>query len=129
MTTFTSALDKRIKASVISGYLSTLADALGERGCGNTCGSQFAFGLRSIGDISDVAGLIAPRPCMIQIGRKDTCFIPEDSLRAFKHLRKIYAAAGAKAALTLDLFDGGHEINLLPAVQFFKDQLATTRRS
>jgi hypothetical protein len=93
------------------------------RGCGNTCGSQFAFGLRSIGDISDVAGLIAPRPCMVQIGQNDKCFSKEDSLRAFKHLGSIFAAAGAKKALTFDLFDGGHEIDLLPAIKFFKDQL------
>ena len=65
MTTYSSALDRRIKAAVIVCYLSTLPDALNYRGRVNTCGSQFMFGLRGYGEISDVAGLIAPRSCMV----------------------------------------------------------------
>ncbi len=123
MTTYVSALDRRIKAAVIVCYLSTLTDALNDRGRGNTCGSQFMFGLRRYGDISDVAGLIAPRPCMVQIGSKDACFIEEDALTAFQHLEKIYSATDAPEHLVLDHFEGVHEIDLEPAVNFFKKHL------
>ncbi len=123
MTTYTSALDRRVRAAVISGYLSTIEDAVNQRGRGNTCGSQFLLGLRGIGDISDVAGLIAPRPCQVQIGIEDTCFIESDAMRAFTHLRAIYRAAGAERALELDRFQGGHEIDLEPAVAFFQRHL------
>ena len=123
MTTFTAAIDRRIKAAVISCYLSSIADALGERGSGNTCGSQFLFGLRAIGEIADVAGLIAPRPCLVQIGKKDGCFIDRDAMAAFNHLKRIYRGAGASSQLELDRFDGGHEMNVGPAVEFLRRHL------
>ena len=123
MTTYASALDQRIKAAVIVCYLSTLADALGDRGRGNTCGNQFMFGLRRYGDISDVAGLIAPRACMAQIGSGDTCFIEEDALDAFRHLERIYRAAGRPDRLELDHFEGVHEIDLEPGIAFLEQHL------
>lgn len=123
MTTYIAAFDQRIKAAVIVCYLSTITDALNDRGRGNTCGSQFMFGLRRYGDISDVAGLIAPRHCMVQIGSNDDCFIEDDALTAFQHLKQIYVAAGASRRLVLDHFQGVHEIDLDPAVSFFREIL------
>ena len=120
MTTYAAALDRRIKAAVIVCYLSTLEDALNDRGRGNTCGSQFMFGLGVCGDI---AGLIAPRPCMVQIGRGDTCFIEKDARAAARHLKRIYRAAGAPEQLAVDLFAGGHEIDLAAAVPFLERHL------
>lgn len=123
MTTYISAFDRRIKAAVIVCYLSTLIDALGDRGRGNTCGSQFMFGLRAAGDIADVAGLIAPRACMVQIGSDDQCFIESDALGAFEHLEKIYDACGKRDRLVLDHFEGEHEIDLQSGIAFLEDQL------
>ena len=128
MTTYAAALDRRIKASVIVCYLSTLTDALNDRGRGNTCGSQFMFGLRRHGDISDVAGLIAPRPSMVQIGSNDTCFIEEDALAAFRCLETVYRTADASEHLVLDHFEGVHEIDIEPAVAFLKKYLLTRER-
>jgi len=123
MTTYISAVDQRIKAAIIVCYLSTIKDALNDRGNGNTCGSQFMFGLKCHGDISDVAGLFAPRACMVQIASKDDCFIEEDALNAYHHLETIYRAAGASDKLILDHFEGVHEIDLLPAIEFLRNQL------
>ena len=123
MTTYISALDRRVKAAVIVCYLSTLTDALNDRGRGNTCGSQFMFGLRQHGDIADVAGLIAPRPCMVQLGSDDKCFIVEDALAAFGHLDGIYAASGKRENLVLEHFLGGHEIDVETGLAFLEKQL------
>ena len=123
MTTYVSAVDQRIKAAVIVCYLSTLDDALGDRGRGNTCGSQFMFGLRQFGKIADVAGLIAPRSCMVQIASNDTCFIDTDAKKAFNHLEQIYSASGHPSKLELDYFEGEHEIDLVPAIKFFEEHL------
>ena len=123
MTTYISALDQRVKAAVIVCYLSTLTDALNDRGRGNTCGSQFMFGLRKAGEIADVAGLIAPRSCMTQIGSDDMCFIEADALAAFKQMEKIYAASGHRGRLVLDHFQGEHEINLETGIKFLQEQL------
>ena len=123
MTTYISALDQRVKAAVIVCYLSTLTDALNDRGRGNTCGSQFMFGLRKAGDIAEVAGLIAPRACMAQIGSDDMCFIEADALTSFKQLEKIYAASGQADRLVLDHFQGEHEINLETGIAFLEERL------
>ena len=123
MTTYISALDERVQAAVIVCYLSTLTDALNDRGRGNTCGSQFMFGLRAAGDIADVAGLIAPRACMAQIGSDDMCFIEADALAAFGQLEKIYAASGRRNQLVLDHFHGEHEINLETGIAFLEERL------
>jgi len=123
MTTYISALDQRVKAAVIVCYLSTLTDALNDRGRGNTCGSQFMFGLRKAGDIADVAGLIAPRACMVQIGSDDMCFIEADALQAFKQVEKIYEASGHCDQLVLDHFQGEHEINLETGIAFLEAHL------
>ena len=123
MTTYISALDQRVKAAVIVCYLSTLTDALNNRGRGNTCGSQFMFGLRKAGDIADVAGLIAPRACMVQIGSDDMCFIESDALAAFGQLGNIYAASGERDQLVLDHFQGEHEIDLETGIAFLEARL------
>ncbi len=123
MTTYVSAIDQRIKAAVIVCYLSTLEEALGDRGRGNACGSQFMFGLKQFGKIADVSGLIAPRPCMVQVASDDTCFIDTDAKKAFSHLKQVYSASGHSSKLELDYFEGEHEVDLAPAISFFKENL------
>ena len=81
------------------------------------------FGLRKAGDIADVAGLIAPRACVVQIGSEDMCFIEEDALQAFKQVEKIYAASGRDDQLVLDHFQGEHEIDLEAGIAFLAERL------
>jgi dienelactone hydrolase len=121
MTTYLSALDRRIKAAVISGYISTVrGDALTDRGKGNTCGNQYSPSLLLHGDIPDVAGLIAPRPLLVEMGEKDMCFVIEDAKKAFKHLSRIYAAAGARDRLDKDIFPGTHAFSGAKAFDWFE---------
>jgi dienelactone hydrolase len=109
MTTYVAALDERVRCAVISCYLSTIRDdALGERGRANTCGSQFLRGLLTFGDVATVAGLIAPRPCLVEIGREDTCFVVDDALRSYADLARIYAGAGRREHLDSDVHPGPH---------------------
>ncbi len=123
MTTYTTALDSRIKAAVVSGYLSTLDDAMSMRGLGNYCGSQYLPGLLNWGDIPDVVGLIAPRPLLIESGTKDDCFIFDDTTRAYEKLRTIYAAAGALEKLDRDVAEVPHSYILKKMMPFFKKYL------
>src|SRR5205807_456302 len=78
------ALDERIKAADVVCYLSTVRhDAITTRGRGNFCGSQFLRGLLTFGDVSTIAGLIAPRPLLAEIGERDTCFVVDDAQRCY----------------------------------------------
>ena len=110
MTTYLTALDQRIKCACISGYLSTLREGA-MPGRANFCGAQYMPGLMAIGDISDVAGLIAPRPLVVEMGERDPGFQIADAERAFRHLSKIYRAADARDQLVKDRFDGVHEFS------------------
>ena len=116
MTAYTAALDERISVAAISGYLSTLDDAMSDRGLGNYCGAQFLPGLLNWGDIPDVIGLIAPRPLLIEAGERDECFVFQDTTKAYELLSEIYEAAGSLNMLQRDVAKVGHEyiFNKLP---------------
>jgi hypothetical protein len=108
MTTYLTALDNRIKAACISGYVSTLGNALGPRNA-NFCGSQAMPGLLKYGDIPDVVLLAAPRPLCIEIGLQEDCFQASDMLRAARYVRRGYRALGAHDRLIVDTFPGKHQ--------------------
>ena len=69
---YLAALDTRVAAVVVSGYLTTFrAYALA---AGNFCGAQFLPGVYDLADVADIHGCIAPRPLLIQAGRVDRGF-------------------------------------------------------
>lgn len=120
-TTFLSALDERVKAADIICYVTqfehfAIRDA-------NFCGSQFLPHLYRYADVADVAGLIAPRPLLVESGIYDTCFPVEPVLRAHEHLKRIYRAAEVEDRLHIDLFVGGHQFHGPSAREFFERYL------
>ncbi len=124
---YLAALDERLRAAVVSGYLSTFRAYALEQG--NFCGSQFLPGVYALADLADIHGLIAPRPLLIQAGRADRGFPIESARAAFAHLRRIYAAAGALGHLELDEFDGGHELGSAAALEFLERVLSAAGRA
>ena len=120
MTTYLTALDPRIKVACISGYLSTIAgDAIGMRGLGNFCGSQYMPGLLKYGDIPDVGALIAPKPLLVEMGEKDTCFIIEDMTKAYNYVRRAYEAYGALDRIDADIHPYEHRWSGVKAYDWF----------
>lgn len=115
MTTFLSAADKRITAACISGYLTSTKKCFFWSGCG----SQTLPGLLRWGDRAEVAGLICPRPLLIQVGQYDSTFPAEGALKEYRRLRKIYRAAGVEDRIDLDLFEGCHELRVPSIIQWF----------
>lgn len=116
MTTFLSATDPRITAACISGYLDGTMDGLSHW---NLCGSQTLPGLLAWGDRAEIAGLVCPRPLLIQVGEYDSVFFAEGAVKEYRRLKRIYAAAGAGDRLGLDLFDGCHEIHVAGVLDWF----------
>jgi dienelactone hydrolase len=119
MATYLPVLDDRIRVVDVVCYLSTIHDALSPRARGNFCGSQYLRGLLTFGDVSTVAGLIAPRPFLVEIGEFDDCFFVEDALRAYRQVEEVYAAAGAPERLQRDVFPGGHAFGGRVTFEFF----------
>ncbi|MDG0813596.1 hypothetical protein [Cohnella rhizosphaerae] len=72
MTTFAAAVDRRIKAADIIGYINSWEGFAIDRA--NFCGSQILPDIFRFFDVDDIAGLIAPRPLLIEMGIHDDCF-------------------------------------------------------
>jgi hypothetical protein len=122
MTTYLTAFDSRIKAACISGYVSTLANAMGPR-CGNFCGSQAMPGLACYGDIPEVALLAAPRPLCLEIGLQENCFEASDMLKAARYVTRGYRALGVADRLVINKFPGPHRFDGRKTWDFFEKWL------
>lgn len=107
MTMVAAALDPRIKAAVISGALNLFQErALGS---GYSCGAQVIPGLLEIGDTPEIGSLIAPRPCIWEIGARDSLVVKGWAEQAIERLRRAYAASENPDHLQFHRFEGGHQ--------------------
>ena len=113
-----AAIDSRLKAVLAASSLTTYDEYAIKMG--NFCGSQFIPGIYRYADLSDLAGLIAPRPLLIEHGVHDPGFPIEASQQAFSHLQQIYKAAAAEQKLVHDVFDGAHQYHGVSAADFFR---------
>jgi Dipeptidyl aminopeptidases/acylaminoacyl-peptidases len=121
MTTFTAAADSRIKAADIIGYVNPWAE-FGVKSA-NFCGSQIVPEIYKYFDTHDIAGLIAPRPLLLEMGIYDTCFPIQQLLKGYEGVRKIYEGAGAIDKLWKDVYPKGHSFGGNKAFDFFKKYL------
>jgi len=115
-----SALDDRVKVAVISGSLCRFEQLEKSPGCRrNNCNLGYLPGMRETFEPSDVAGLIAPRPVMIQSGSKDPCTVDTASA-AYAELAVVYNALAVADRLTHHTFDGGHTSVPAPAREWIE---------
>jgi len=117
MTTFTAAAEPRIKAADIIGYVNPWREFGIKRA--NFCGSQIVPGIHRWFDTDDIAGLIAPRPLLLEMGIYDNCFPIQDLLAGYEGVKRIYEAAGAGSELWADIHAGPHAFAANKAFDFF----------
>jgi len=122
MTLWSTLCDPRFKASEIICY-SDLWACFGIRDL-NYCGMQVAPGLYKLVDLPDLQGLIAPRPLLVDIATRDSCFLVDSAMPCYERVRAIYRAAGASDCLELDLFEGDHSWGGHKSEAFFRKHLA-----
>ncbi len=121
MTTFLAALDHRVKAADIIGYINPFYEFAIKRA--NFCGSQMVPFLFKYFDTADIAGLIAPRPLLLEMGKEDLCFLYTDQRKGHEQLARVYRGAGSESLLVVDDHSGGHEYSGRKAVGFFRQHL------
>ena len=105
VTLFTTALDERITCSVVSGYFNTFRDSIMAV---HHCLCNFVPGLVRLAEMVDIAGLVAPRPMLIESGKQDPIFPTTAAQKAFRGLQQIYAVFDASQHLDIDVFEGEH---------------------
>lgn len=121
MTTFTAAAEPRIKAADIICYVNPWAGfAIRDA---NFCGSQIVPSIYRYFDTHDIAGLIAPRPLLIEMGIYDSCFPMQDTIKGYEKVKRIYEAADAEKDLWVEIHSGGHAFGGNKAFEFFSKYL------
>ncbi len=90
---------------MVSGYLNTFQDSVGTL---NHCMDNYVPGILNWAEMSDVAGLIAPRPLFAESGEQDNIFPIEASREGFKHVRAIYDVFGAADRIDHEVFPLDH---------------------
>jgi len=120
MSLFTAAVDTRIAAAAPSCYFSSFASSIMAM---RHCNCNYVPGLQNVAEMSDLGGLIAPRPLLIVSGTKDPIFPIDAAREGFRKLQKIYAAAGQ--ADNVEMFEGpgGHRYYAHRVWDFFREKL------
>lgn len=119
-TFFSTALDPRIRACVVSGYFCTLRHSIfGMHHC--TC--NYVPGLHRFGEVYDMAGLIAPRPMLIEAGTHDSIFPIAAVEESVARAQEIYRLFSAQDRLETDYFEGRHRISGRRAYDFLWEKL------
>ena len=120
VTTFTTALDPRIRAAMVSGYLNTFRDSVMSV---SHCIDNYVPGILNWCEMYDVAGLIAPRPLFVESGERDNIFPIAASRASFERVQKIYEAFGAAKLTDQETFDGPHSFWGKRGLQFLARHL------
>jgi dienelactone hydrolase len=107
MALFLAATDARVRAAVVSGYLSSWRAA--HRVPWNMCGSQVMTGQLGALEHVDVAALVAPRPLLVETGTADVLFPAAAARETVAQLRDVYRLLGVPEETVMhDIFDGEH---------------------
>jgi hypothetical protein len=121
MAMWLGAMDPRIKATVSSGFLTTVANM--RRG---HCPCWDFPGLTENFDFADIYSLTAPRALMCQIGQLERApggFPVDIAQEAMKDIHRAYRVFNAENTAVLDIHPEGHVFVVPQAVRFLEEHL------
>jgi dienelactone hydrolase len=104
-TLFSAALEPRIRAAFVSGYLNTFRDSVGSI---SHCIDNYVPGILNWAEMYDIAGLIAPRPLFVESGERDDIFPIKASVDSFQKVSAIYKVFGASDRVEQEVFAEAH---------------------
>jgi dienelactone hydrolase len=107
-TLFATALEPRIRAAMVSGYLNTFRSSIMSM---SHCIDNYVPGILQWAEMYDVAGLIAPRPLFSEGGDRDPIFPVEAARESFARVKGAYQVFGAPDAVQQEIFPGVHEFH------------------
>jgi dienelactone hydrolase len=110
-TNFLAALDSRIKAACVAGWMTSFHSLL-PRYESYTVPEGWPPGLLDDLDYPDVGSLTMPNPLMVVHGWQDSLFPPEGVRAAFASLAQGYEAIGKPERFKTVTFDGPHKFPL-----------------
>jgi dienelactone hydrolase len=120
-TLFSAALEPRIRAAMVSGYLNTFRDSILSLA---HCIDNYVPGILNWCEMYDVGGLIAPRPLFAESGEKDNIFPIEASRSSFARVKRVYDLFGAADNCEHETFDAAHSFHGVKGLPFLARKLA-----
>lgn len=120
-TQFASALDTRIKAAFVSGYLNTFRDSIMSV---SHCIDNYVPGILNWAENYDVASLIAPRYFFSEGGDHDPIFPPHATRASFAKVKHVYDVFGVPERAQQQIFPGEHVFNGEQGIPFLVRSLA-----
>jgi hypothetical protein len=117
---FSAAVEPRIRAALVSGYLNTFRACIMSM---SHCIDNYVPGILQWAEMYDVAGLIAPRPLFSEGGDRDPIFPMAATRESFARVKKIYEVFGAGDAVQQEIFSGVHEFHGVRGLPFVADAL------
>ncbi len=123
-TLYTTCLDERIRACVISGYFCTFQDSIFGM---HHCPCNYVPGMAKFGEMYDLIGLVAPRPVLVEAGDHDEIFPLQAVKKSVEIAReKVYAVFAAQDQFETDYFSGRHQISGRRAYDFLWEKLSAS---
>ena len=113
-TLYAGAVDQRIVLCMPSGSFSSYEASIGTI---RHCECNYLPGMMNLGNMGDVAGLLAGRYLCIIQGKDDSIFPLEGARQEFEKTKEIFQAAG-KGKCELAVGNGGHRYYKEPAWRF-----------
>ncbi len=119
-TVFASALDTRVKAAMVSGYLNTFRSCIMSIA---HCIDNYVPGILNWAEMYDIAGLIAPRPLFSEAGESDPIFPIAASVESFHRVKAVYEVFGAGDQVQQETFNGPHQFWGVKGLPFMAEKL------
>jgi dienelactone hydrolase len=120
-TLFAAALDLRIKAAFVSGYLNTFRDSIMAV---SHCMDNYVPGILNWAENYDIAGLIAPRPLFSEGGDRDPIFPVSATRESYARVKRVYEIFGAASSVQQEIFEGEHSFHGARGLPFLADALS-----
>lgn len=121
-TQFTAALDPRIKAAFVSGYLNTFLASIMSV---SHCIDNYVPGILNWAENYDVASLIAPRFFFSEGGDRDPIFPVHATRESFARVKHVYEIMGVPDRAQQEIFEGEHSFHGVKGLPFLAASLAT----
>lgn len=118
---FAGACEERLAVCAPSCYFCTFQGSIGTI---HHCDCNYVPGIMRLGEMYDVAGLIAPRPVSMISGKTDNIFPIDCVQEAYARLKHVYEVAGVPERCQLFVGDGPHRYYKAGSWPFIKKWFA-----
>lgn len=117
---YSAALDPRISFIIANGYLNSFKGSILDIW---HCPDNYIPNILKSCELYDIASLIAPRPALYIMGKKDHIFPIETAKSSFDRVQSAYKLFNKIQNCRLEIHNGGHKWKKKVAVHFIQDIL------